>query len=203
MHYYNLIWRGVAPPPGATGRELRIVRGNMGEQIEDGVADDPAFLPTAPAPLPLPLADPPAGNAIAIGRGDGDDVPVPPAQPEPLHRGLEMPNVTPQLGALVLVASGVPSFLEGSRLREDNFSDAQTYSRCVMSCTHHERCAMKNGSGWKQVCHSGPREPLAFLADWHLQGPLHATAFHAKASTLTEIKRLDCCQSSTKCLVNV
>ena len=68
---------------------------------------------------------------------------------------LQMPNVTPQPGALVLVHSDLPSSLEGGRLREDHFSGAQTCSRCVLSCAHHERCVNKKNAGMDgQICTS-------------------------------------------------
>ena len=135
----NFAWRRA--PSRGHGQRVD----DVGEQIEDGVTGGTALFRTAPAPLPLPLADPPVGGAIAVGRGNGVIVPARPAQPEPADQGLEMPNVTPQLRALVLVASGLPSFLEGGRLREYHVSGAQTHSRYVLSCTHHERCVKKRG----------------------------------------------------------
>ena len=144
----------------------------MDEQIEDGVADDRALLRT----IQLPLADPPVGVVemeMTCQRLQHN---------QSQWTESRCPMLRLSLGHSCL-------WLQAGRAFWKQVACVRTISlvprRTPGMCCHAHR------NGWKQVCHFGPRELLAFLVVWRLQGPLHATAnshVHAKAPTLTEIK---------------
>ena len=188
--FYDLLIRGRVVEPGRGDRVYRALL--HGRAIPD---DAPPAAPQAAAAAPAPAADVAATPAAAVAAAevieseedDADEEQQSASSTSSSDSSSTSPSSSSDSDSSISESESevaepepapalldIPEFLDGARLRGDQFRDR--YTRYVLTCPYHHNCVKKRQGHERQTANLGPYEPLGFLGAWLARAGEAATA---------------------------